>query len=49
VKLDGTDAISAAKSKGEECLRRLPNHMKATPTPDIPILKEAKAEYAKLQ
>jgi hypothetical protein len=32
----------------EEYLRKLPNHMKNA-DPDIPILKEAKAEYAKLQ
>ena len=32
----------------ESNLRRLPNHMKDA-DPDIPILKEAKAEYAKLQ
>jgi len=32
----------------EKYLRRLPNHIKDA-DPDIPILKEAKAEYAKLQ
>ena len=31
-----------------EDLRRLPNHIKDA-GPDIPILKEAKAEYTKLQ
>ena len=48
MKLDGTYAMSAAKSKVKSSLRRLPNHMKDA-DPDIPILKQAKAEYVKLQ
>jgi len=32
----------------EKYLRRLPNHIKDA-DPDIPILKEGKPEYAKLQ
>jgi hypothetical protein len=38
----------AAKSTGEEYLRRLPNHIKDA-DPDILVLEQAKAEYAKLQ
>ena len=38
--------VGLPRAKVESKLRILPTHMK---DPDIPILKEAKAEYAKLQ
>jgi hypothetical protein len=40
--------VGLPRAKVESKLRRLPNHMKDA-DPDIPILKEAKAEYVKLQ
>ena len=46
-KLQGADADAARVRALAACKDFLPSGM--TPIPDIPILKEAKAEYAKLQ
>jgi hypothetical protein len=54
------DVREFLKAKGEEeeqqtrfdikrCYVRTISPSRKTPTPDIPILKQAKAEYAKLQ